>query len=88
MIQYWRSFDALEAYARDPDQTHWPAWRAFNKTIGNDGSVGIFHETYLNPAGARETIYVNMPPFGLGAVDGTEPVTGAHAKARQRLHNG
>jgi hypothetical protein len=65
-----------------------PAWRAFNKAIGNDGSVGIFHETYLNQAGARETIYVNMPPFGLGAVAGTDPASGARSEARQRLRNG
>src|SRR4051794_6115993 len=29
LIQYWRSFDHLERYARDPHATHLPAWRAF-----------------------------------------------------------
>lgn len=85
-VQYWRSFDALEAYARDPDQTHWPAWRAFNQAIGTDGSVGIFHETFVVPPDARESIYVNMPPFGLGAVaGGTVPATGSRTQARQRM---
>ena len=25
IVQYWRSFDDLEAYARNADQLHWPA---------------------------------------------------------------
>ena len=25
IVQYWRSFDHLEAYARNPDRHHWPA---------------------------------------------------------------
>ena len=84
-LQYWRSFDALEAYARDADQTHWPAWRAFNKAIGTDGSVGIFHETYVVAPGGRESVYVNMPPFGLAAAGGTVPATGSREAARQRM---
>src|SRR3954471_5981304 len=27
VIQYWRSFDALERFARDPARSHLPAWR-------------------------------------------------------------
>jgi Monooxygenase af470-like len=34
IVQYWRSFEQLEAYARDPNQFHWPAWVAFNKRVG------------------------------------------------------
>src|SRR6202158_1497712 len=45
-IQYWRSFEDLEKFARDKDDPHLEAWRKFNKTIGSDGSVGIFHETF------------------------------------------
>ena len=46
MVQYWRSFDDLEAYARSKDQEHWPAWVAFNKRVGTSrGDVGIWHET-------------------------------------------
>src|SRR4051812_29362860 len=33
IVQYWRSFEHLERYARDKDQTHWPAWVAFNKRV-------------------------------------------------------
>lgn len=85
LMQYWRDFDCLEAYARDRDQKHWPAWTAFNKAVGSDGSVGIFHETYTVPAGAFETIYGNMPPFGLGRVAGLVPATGKRNEARSRM---
>ena len=63
-VQYWRSFEDLEKFARDKDDPHLEAWRRFNKTIGSDGSVGIFHETYLVEAGKYEALYGNMPVFG------------------------
>src|SRR5213079_2309890 len=34
IIQYWRSFQHLEAYARAKDKEHWPAWMDFNKRVG------------------------------------------------------
>src|ERR1700752_2154227 len=33
IVQYWRSFDHLEKYARSHDQLHWPEWVAFNKRM-------------------------------------------------------
>lgn len=85
LIQYWRDFDALEGYARARDKRHWPAWAAFNRAVGTDGTVGIFHETYLVSAAAHETLYVNMPPFGLGKVAGVIPATGSRNAARGRM---
>ena len=85
LLQYWRDFDSLEAYARDRDQRHWPAWTAFNKAVGGGGTVGIFHETYCVPRGGIETIYANMVPFGLGAVAGVIPATGSRSEARSRM---
>jgi hypothetical protein len=52
LVQYWRSFEHLEAYARNRDAAHWPAWVAFNQRVGSKGDVGIWHETYLIPAGS------------------------------------
>lgn len=66
LVQYWRSLDALMAYAKARDSHHLPAWQAFNRAIGTDGSVGIWHETYVARPGTYETVYVNMPSFGLG----------------------
>lgn len=65
-IQYWRSYDALVAYARSADAEHLPAWRAFNRaTRRHPDSVGIFHEAYRVSAGQWETIYGAMPDVGL-----------------------
>src|SRR5258708_29561010 len=54
LIQYWRSFEDLEKFARDKSEPHLSAWKRFNKAIGSDGSVGIWHETYLVNAGKYE----------------------------------
>ncbi len=64
-VQYWRSFEQLTAYARSRDQLHYPYWVKFNKTIGSNGDVGIWHETFLVRAGEYECIYNNMPLRGL-----------------------
>ena len=68
MVQYWRSMDALLAYAKARNAEHLPAWRSFNKLVGTSGDVGIWHETYRIRPGDYENIYVNMMPFGLGKV--------------------
>jgi hypothetical protein len=69
LVQYWCSFEDLERFARNPDDSHFPAWRLFNQTIGTDGSVGIWHETYAVEAGHHEAIYNNMPVLRLGQGD-------------------
>lgn len=85
VVQYWNSFDDLERYARDPQAKHLPAWRSFNRRIRDNGSVGIFHETYLVPAANAETVYVNMPPFGLAAATSAVAVGPARQTAAARL---
>jgi hypothetical protein len=84
IVQYWRSFEDLERYARARDAKHWPAWVAFNKKVGSNGDVGIWHETYMIPAGSYEAIYNNMPPIGLGRFAGTIPAAGRKATAAGR----
>ena len=51
VVQYWRSFEHLERFARDPASLHLPAWRWFNRAVKASGDVGIWHETYLVRAG-------------------------------------
>ncbi|OKI06775.1 hypothetical protein A6A06_36700 [Streptomyces sp. CB02923] len=71
VVQYWESREKLYAYASDPDKEHRPAWAAFNRRARDGkGSVGIWHETYVVPAGAYTTLYNCMPPTGLGAAHG------------------
>jgi hypothetical protein len=85
VVQYWRSFEALEAYARGPDNAHLPAWRAFHKAVGLNGDVGIWHETYLVRAGGHESLYANMPAFGLGRAGRLVDAVGARQAARGRV---
>lgn len=86
VLQYWRSFEHLEAYANARDRAHFPAWSAFNKRMRDDrGAVGIFHETYLVKDGQYETLYSGMPPFGLGKATTLVPATAATSSARKRL---
>jgi hypothetical protein len=84
VVQYWRSFEHLESYARGRDSRHWPAWVAFNERVGSSGDVGIWHETYLVSAGSYDSVYNNMPPLGLGAAGRLVPAAGRKASAAGR----
>jgi hypothetical protein len=84
-VQYWSSFDHLQAFARSADHEHLPAWREFNRLVRDNGDVGIFHETYLVGPGTAETFYGNMPPFGLAAAVGVVPVGGRGHSAARRM---
>ena len=56
MLQYWRSFEALERYAKNRSAQHLPEWAAFNRAVGSGGDVGIWHETYRVPLPAVVTV--------------------------------
>ena len=85
VTQYWRSFDHLHRYATDATRAHLPAWKAFNKAVASNGDVGIWHETYLIGAGHHESVYNNMPAWGLGLAGELVPATGGRKSARERL---
>ena len=86
-VQYWRSFDHLEAYARDRDAAHLPAWREFNRRTGSNGDVGIWHETYAIAPGRYESIYNNMPRYGLGMAGELVDSVGRRNEARERMRS-
>jgi Domain of unknown function (DUF4188) len=89
LVQYWRSFDHLEAYARARDKSHWPAWVEFNRLMKDSrGDVGIWHETYLIRAGEYENIYSGMPLIGLAKAAKLADVSGEAEAARGRLGAG
>ena len=86
IVQYWRSFDHLEAYARARDRHHWPAWAAFNRRMKNArGDVGIWHETYCVRAGQYEAVYSGMPLIGLARAGSRAAVGAGSETARGRL---
>ena len=88
VIQYWRSFEQLEAYARSTDGQHWPAWVAFNKRSGRiRGDVGIWHETYRIRSGEYEAVYRGMPAHGLGKAGQLVSATGRRETARGRMYS-
>ncbi|MFN8343084.1 MAG: DUF4188 domain-containing protein [Cyclobacteriaceae bacterium] len=85
IVQYWRSFEHLEAYAKDRNGLHYPAWRDFNNKIKSNGDVGIWHETYKVRAGEFECVYNNMPKFGIANVGKLVPAVGRKEYAVQRM---
>jgi hypothetical protein len=84
-LQYWRSFEHLERYAKDSARLHRPAWAAFNRAVASNGDVGIWHETYRVRPGDYECIYNNMPPFGLARATRTVPARGRLESASGRM---
>ncbi len=84
IVQYWRSFDHLEAFAKDQDDPHLNVWRQYWRRVGKSTRSGIWHETYLVRAGEYEAIYSNMPPRGLGKAGRLVPVVES-SSARSRL---
>ena len=84
-IQYWRSFEDLERFARQPAEPHLGPWKRFNEAVGASGTVGIWHETYLVNPNQYECVYGNMPLFGLGAAMEHSPAIGNRETARLRL---
>jgi hypothetical protein len=85
VLEYWRSVDQLNAYAKDRDKAHLPAWAAFNRAIGKSGDVGVWHETYRVREGDYETIYANMPLFGLGKATKSVSASGRRESAAGRM---
>ena len=84
-LQYWRSFEHLEKYAKDSARLHRPAWAAFNRAVASNGDVGIWHETYRVRPGDFECIYNNMPPFGLAKATNAVSAKGRLETARARM---
>jgi hypothetical protein len=85
MVQYWRSFEQLERYATDKARAHLSAWAAFNRSVGSNGDVGIWHETYRVRRGDYECVYNNMPLFGLAKATRAVPATGRRESAPGRM---
>ncbi|MCM3027073.1 DUF4188 domain-containing protein [Bacillus safensis] len=84
MIQYWKSADDLLAYAKM--EKHLAAWKEFNQRTRNNDAVGIYHETYQIQAGSYESIYVNMPSYGLSQAKSPISISKGQQTAKDRLN--
>lgn len=83
MIQYWRSTEDLLSYAKGSN--HLKARKNFNQKVGDHTAVGIYHETYIIKKGQYESIYGNMPQYGLAKAMEHIPVRSDKRSARKRL---
>jgi hypothetical protein len=79
MRQYWRDFDALEAWSRSTPHREW--WRNF---LRSSGGTGFWHETYFM-RGGMEAVYDDVHvPLGLGRFAPLQPARGPLFSARTR----
>src|SRR3989442_11518229 len=64
LVQYWRSFEELETFARNRQEPHLAAWQRYNRTIGSEGAGGFWHETYPVKTEKNNEWIGNIPGFG------------------------
>jgi Domain of unknown function (DUF4188) len=80
MRQYWRDYEALEAWTRTLPHQAW--WRDF---LRDSGGTGFWHELY-SMRGGMEAVYDDMPePLGFGTFAPRQPARGRMFGARGRL---
>src|SRR5436305_10094435 len=84
IVQYWRSFDHLEAFAKGKEDPHLEVWRQYWRRVGKSSRTGIWHETYLVQEGQYEAIYGNVPARGLRKARRSVPASAA-STARLRV---
>jgi hypothetical protein len=85
MVTYWRSFEDLEAFARDRENIHMDGWHWYNTKAHQTGAVGMWHEMYQVRAGATAGIYAHLPRIGLAAIGEHRPVGSTLRTAAQRM---
>jgi len=86
IVQFWRSYEALERYASAKDRKHAPAWAWWNKLQDKTGAVGIWHETYTIAPGSYESIYGYMPTHGLAKATAHRPLASGEARSKARMN--
>lgn len=65
---------------------HRKAWVVINrKERKSRQHVGLWHETYVVPEGGYESVYADMPPFGLAAATGVLPIAARGRRGADRL---
>ena len=86
VLQYWRSFDELEAWSRRPPHSEW--WRGAVERMRTKGDFGIYHETFLVPRDRIEAIALDCAPAGLATFGTIGAPVGPQTTSRGRLASG
>ncbi|WP_406697703.1 phenylacetaldoxime dehydratase family protein [Singulisphaera sp. Ch08] len=86
VLQYWRSFEDLEAWSHRPPHSEW--WRHALERMRTKGDLGIYHETFLVPRDRIESIYLDCAPVGLAVFGTTGEPVGSMTASRGRLGRG
>ncbi len=81
LLQYWRSYDALDRWARKQPHSRW--WRWLLENVGE--GIGFYHEIYQ--AKSAEAIYEEgTHPVGPALFSSIQAVTGGEGRSRERQH--
>ena len=83
LVQYWRSFEHLESYARSKDAEHWPAWVAFNEGLARAATWDLARDV-PGPGRPVRVRLQQLPATGLGAATNLVPAAGRKATAASR----
>ena len=83
VLQYWSSFEALEAWSHRPPHSDW--WRGALERMRTRGDFGIYHETFLVPRAGVESIYLDCPRVGIASFGPTGEAVGRSTTSRDRL---
>ena len=83
VLQYWRSFDDLDAWSRRPPHSEW--WRAAVERMRLKKDFGVSHETFLVRSSDVESIYLDCRPTGLAAFGILGEPVGPLTTSRGRL---
>jgi hypothetical protein len=80
IVQYWRNYDNLHAWARIVPHTSWWKWLVENRGKG----VGFYHEIYTL-RGAEAIYEQGTQPVGPATFCSIEPVRSGEGRSRQRM---
>lgn len=58
IVQYWRSLDHLNAYARSQSNKHYGPWKELYAIGKKSTNLGFWHEAFEVKAGKYECVYV------------------------------
>ena len=73
IVEYWRSFEQLEEFARNEDDPHLDVWRQYWLRVGRPSRTGIWHETFLVKEGQYEPSTETCPRTGWARPGGSCP---------------